>query len=260
VAVSAIVDGGNDRIWFTAEGGGTAYVGHMATDGTSVQSSAAAGASIGPIVFDPVTSPGYAWFTTGSPARLAYVGHENPPISGGYYALGGVATGMAFNESGNQIYIAEKGANRVERCPSTGGGCTPTVFPTGPTCTGPNQIILGPQIGGVYKMWFTSDAGVCTLDPSDGTVAVAASIGLDPVVGIALGPDGNVWVSENSTVLGSAWVRRVVVNPLPDTSPILEFFVGLSATTLVNSANQFWVIDPSFGRVAKVTDWPWPGY
>lgn len=107
------------------------------------------------------------------------------------------------------------GAARVYRVPSTGG--TPTVVATG--FTNIIDIALGPN-GVGYVLEHDADGIIPPLGPgvngrlvrvnADGTQTVIASAGLVKPGGLAIGPDGSIYVTTNSTAAGEGQVVRIV--------------------------------------------------
>ncbi len=154
---------------------------------------------------------------------------------------------IVLGPDGN-IWFTERGANKLGRiAPSAAPGTVPDEFPT--TGSSPDIITVGP--GG--KLWYPEAGGIGIMTPgpapSAGTIP-ATGLGLGQARGIAVGPDGNVWVSDATNN------QVIIVSPAGTKVDAVSLPAGFNARNIAKGADgNMWVADftAMTGRIARIT-------
>jgi hypothetical protein len=219
----------DDLIWFTTYENALSdeYVGVVKGDGTVVSTDGAPGLPSAPgirgIVVDPTTA-NRAWYISTQAGWFRSVTFD--PVAG-TLALGSTVAvsslqAIAFGPSPNQyIFASSYSGNRIYAYSAANRSLQATITPS-VECTGPMQIILGPD----DKLWFgqfnAGNGGFCNMNAA-GTTFVKLATASNPrclTVGKSVEGTGNaVWVAD---------------------------FAGRSATELIEGATAYYsVVVPS---------------
>ena len=226
--VRGIVAGPDGRLWFACDDSFEGHVGAITTSGAVSLYSTGYASSFTSYHGDPgpiglaVGSDGNVWFiarsTFGKVTTGGAVTVYNASLSGG---LAGIAAGPDGN-----LWIAEIGANFVAKVTT---GATITEYPAGQTggdSGGPWAIAAGPD----GNLWFTNGSPVQG-DVNEArigkitTSGVVTDYGLSAGVstdsqpdGIAAGPDGNIWFTEEAGRIGRLDLHAATSAPAPTTT------------------------------------------
>jgi len=203
-----VTDPVNQRVWWaTADG----LIGYLENDGADlgVSFDYAGEASVDAIVVDPA-DPTLAWFTATDLLGFHLFGHwlqavssSSPGLFGPEKELSGAGISLAAGPD-DFLYVGEPDVTMIE------------VFDTDTSsdlrfdqwniaapaaCSHVNSLLADP--GGATKMWYSGDAGVCTIDVSSGVgrgtrTEIVPADPLDPLAAarperLCLGPDDEVW-------------------------------------------------------------------
>jgi hypothetical protein len=116
------------------------------------------------------------------------------------------AAGIAVNETSGDVYVADKGNNRIERFDSSGSflsAFTGSEAPTGPIGE-PVGVAVDNSAGPAHEDLYVTDAAHQVVDHFDREGHYSSQITGTPeapfahIIDVAVDPDGNVWVSQES--------------------------------------------------------------
>jgi virginiamycin B lyase len=112
---------------------------------------------------------------------------EFPPVPTANAGLQDIVLGPDGN-----IWFTERNANMIGRISGSSPGAT-TEFPLAGGATSPDLIVVGPD----NALWWTQGTSVGRMVPSNPAgVQTFGGLGIIQARGIAVGPDGNLWVSD----------------------------------------------------------------
>jgi hypothetical protein len=247
----------DDLIWFTTyvNASNDEYVGVVKSDGTVVSTDGAPGEASPPglrgIVVDP-TTVNRAWYISTGNAVGWFRSVTFDPV-GGTLTLGTTVAitslqAIAFGPSPNQyIFASSYSGNRIYAYSAANRSLQATITPWA-ECTGPRQIILGPD----DKLWFgqynAGNGGFCNMNAS-GTTFVKLTTAANPrclTVGKSVtGAGSAVWVADYSgrsateLIEGATAYYSVVVPSGTDLRPIAA---SPAVTTPVEYPAYIWVV------------------
>jgi virginiamycin B lyase len=166
---------------------------------------------------------------------------EFPPVPTANAGLQDIVLGPDGN-----IWFTERSANMIGRISGSNPGAT-TEFPLAGGATSPDLIVVGPD----NALWWTQGTSVGRMVPSNPAgVQTFGGLGIIQARGIAVGPDGNLWVSD----AGGNQVHRITPAGTAASLPI-PLPMGVNARGIARGADgNMWVADFSTpGGVVKVT-------
>jgi virginiamycin B lyase len=144
------------------------------------------------------------------------------------------------------MWFTERNANMIGRISGTTPGAT-TEFPLAGGATSPDLIVVGPD----GALWYTQNTSVGRMPPDNPAgVQTFGGLGIIQARGIAVGPDGNLWVSD----AGGNQVHRITPAGTAASAAIpLPMGVNARGIALGPDGNM-WVADFSTpGGVVRVT-------
>ena len=144
------------------------------------------------------------------------------------------------------MWFTERNANLIGRISGSSPGAT-AEFPLAGGATSPDLIVVGPD----NALWWTQGTSVGRMVPSNPAgVQTFGGLGIIQARGIAVGPDGNLWVSD----AGGNQVHRITPAGTAASLPI-PLPMGVNARGIARGADgNMWVADFSTpGGVVRVT-------
>ncbi len=188
-----ITSGPDGNIWFTESG--TNAIGNIDTNGT-INEISLPGVPTNAGLDDITTGiDGALWFTeTNVDVIGRYLPGATTPYTETPLSAGSAPTGITVGPSG-YIWFAETGLFQLAYMKSPGA-----VFEIGlqeglNPYPDPMELTMGP---GTNVLWFTSNSGsgIGSYDFTENTTSFTATTSGGAPVGIATGPDGNVWFTD----------------------------------------------------------------
>ena len=133
------------------------------------------------------------------------------------------------------MWFTERNANMIGRISGTSPGAT-TEFPLAGGATSPDLIVVGPD----GALWYTQGTSVGRMPPANPAgVQTFGGLGIIQARGIAVGPDGNLWVSD----AGGNQVHRITPAGTAASLPI-PLPMGVNARGIACGADgNMWVAD-----------------
>ena len=144
------------------------------------------------------------------------------------------------------MWFTERNANMIGRISGSSPGAT-TEFPLAGGATSPDLIVVGPD----KALWWTQGTSVGRMAPANPAgVQTFGGLGIIQARGIAVGPDGNLWVSD----AGGNQVHRITPAGTAASLPI-PLPMGVNARGIARGPDgNMWVADFSTpGGVVRVT-------
>ncbi len=149
--------------------------------------------------------------------------------------------GMNFDSLSGNLYIANLGGGNILGY-NVGGASMSLVFPLPPYASapinGPSDVAVGPD-GFLYVVDISgSTEGLYKVNPTDGTYVEMANYATDPnfevaFAGVALGPDGRVYVTGSNSTTGMGQVNSYSTDAL---HPDPQIFIDGSLSGLSDNA------------------------
>jgi streptogramin lyase len=156
------------------------------------------------------------------------------------------AQDLVLGPDGN-IWFAERGISKIGRISASNPG-TIDEFPTKDASASPDIMIVGPG-----KIWFTeqSNNSIGRIDSSNPTAPDSfGGLGLIDPRGIAVGPDGNLWVSD-ADASGNKVVLVSPAGTLVDTVPLPAAF---NARNIAQGPDgNMWIAGFANNKIARIT-------
>jgi virginiamycin B lyase len=174
-------------------------------------------------------------------AQAAPTLQEFPPVPTANAGIQDIVQGPDGN-----MWFTERNANLIGRISGSSPGAT-TEFPLAGGATSPDLIVVGPD----NALWWTQGTSVGRMVTSNPAgVQTFGGLGIIQARGIAVGPDGNLWVSD----AGGNQVHRITPAGTAASLPI-PLPMGVNARGIARGADgNMWVADFSTpGGVVRVT-------
>lgn len=181
---------------------------------------------------------GALWFTENNNASVVRMTTWGSILTRTPLTSGSQPNALALGNDGSTVWVTEKSSNKIAAL--DGNGTLLSEYAVPASCgSAPNFIALG----GDGNMYFTEHPGTGVqgylgiMTPSGG-ITCARNPDLGDSIGIAEGPDGNIWIAEYQA---AALVKYdVVAHTMSAPVPLAGHVAGNPVTLVLGADGQLW--------------------